>query len=248
MQRIGVSAGFRGSKAPMFRPSERRIAVPYAMPVRCQVWLRVTECESAAGPQVSMLASLVLSAIHVQVIHRASPPRSGSNPDQLALTLPLVPVNERIARPSRTFRAPAGGSSMSLQLFDHERAPLTEERDVGACTGGTSEANLPLVARVHAAAWLSTRGEGGGLEPKLRLDCELGFVSGIGLRLRTRPLVSVRAEPDTIDVPLASVGTTLRFADRLVERDMPGLPEILLVFLDGDGHPIGRERLAHVQE
>jgi hypothetical protein len=195
-----------------------------------------------------MLVSLGLSAIHVQVIHRASPAVSGKKPEEMVLSLPLVPANERIARPSRTFRAPAGGSSMSLQLFDHERAPLTEELEIGACADGIRETSIPLVVRVHAAAWLSTRGEQEGPEPRLRLDGELGFVTGIGLRLRMRPLISGRVEPGVIDVSLASVGTTLQFADRLVERDVPGLPAILLAFHDADDRPIGHERLAHVRE
>jgi hypothetical protein len=248
VQRIGVSAGFRGWKLPTSRPSERRIAVPYAMPVRCQVWLRISESQSASGPQVSMLASLALSAIHVLMIHRASPDVSGSKPDEIALALPLVPANERIVRPWRTFRAPAGGSWMSLQLFDHERAPLSEEHDLGACSDGMCEASLPMVARVHPATWLSIRGERDGPEPKLRLDGELGFVSGIGVRLRMRSLARGQADPGPIDVPLTSVGTTLHFVDRHVERNVPGLPAILLAFLDADGRQIGHERLAHMPE
>jgi hypothetical protein len=244
VQRTGVSAGFRSWKPPMFRPSERRIAVPYEMPARCQVWLHISDAHSASGPQVSMLASLVLSAIHVLVIHRASKTATADKPDEIALSLPLVPVNERITRPSRTLRAPVGGSSMSLQLFDHVRAPLSEEREVGACTDGIREANLPLVARVHPAAWLTLRGEQEGPESKLRLDGELGFVTGIGLRLRIRPLPGGPTEPGMLDVSLASVGTTLHFADRLVERNLPGLPAILLAFLDADGRPIGHERMA----
>src|SRR5580765_8585421 len=146
VQRIGASAGeARGPDAP-FRPLERRIGMSYVMPIRCQVWLRITGAGSASGPQVSMLAALVLSAIHLRVIHRASPAEGASPPEEIAVTLPLVPANDRLARPSRTFPGPAGGSWISLQLFDHERVPLTEEHEVGACSDGIREATLPLVA------------------------------------------------------------------------------------------------------
>ena len=79
----------------------------------------------------------------------------------------------------------------------------------------------------------------------LRLDAELVFVSGIGLRMRMRPLVGAE-DAKTLDVALANVGTTIHCADRVVERDLPGLPAIMLAFLDADGRAIGRERLAHV--
>ena len=246
--RIGASAGFmRGKAAAMYRSLERRISISYAMPAHCQVWLRITESKSPAGAQVSMLAALVLSAIHVRVIHRGAAAGTGP-PDEIVVTLPLVPANERLARPARTFRGPVGGSWMSLQLFDHERAPLTEEHEVGACVDGIREASLPLVARAHPAAWLSIRGGREGTEAMLHLDGELVFVSGIGMRLRMRPLVGPLERGTIVDVPLTSVGTTLHFADRLVERDLPGLPTIYLAFLDADGRPIARERMAHVRD
>ena len=247
VRRISASASYKGWKVPVFRPSERRISTAYAMPVRCQVWLRISGSQTEAGPQVSMLASLVLSAIHARVVYRAAVPPSGLQPDEIALALPMVPANERIARPSRTFRGPAGGSWMSLQLYDHERMPLTEEREIGACTDGMREATLSLVARVNPTAWLSLRSGREGPEQMLRLDGELVFTSGIGLRLRLRPLVGA-GDTHTTDVALTSVGTTLHCPDRVVERDLPGMPVILLAFLDADGRPIGRERLAHLRE
>ena len=246
--RIGASAGFTRGRTALLRPLERRIGISYAMPARCQVWLRISESGSPMGAQVSLLAALVLSAIHVRVVHRASPAVSRTPPDEIAITLPLVPEDERLARPSRTFRGPAGGSRMSLQLFDHERAPLTEEHEVGASVDGIHEKTLPLVAHVHPAAWLTTRGGSIATEPMLRLEGELVFVSGIGIRLRMRPLAGAQERGDPVDVPLTSVGTTVHFADRLVERNLPGLPAIYLAFLGSDGRPIGRERLAHVPE
>jgi hypothetical protein len=247
VQRIGAIAGYRSWKVPVLRPSERRISIAYSMPARCQVWVRTTESQSAAGPQVCVLASLVLSAIHARVAHRTSvqPSEPPAEADEIVLTLPLVPMNERLTRPSRTFRGPAGGSWMSLQLFDHERAPLTEERELGVCVDGMREADLSLVARVHPTAWFSSRSGRETPEPLLRLDAELVFVSGIGLRMRMRPLVGAE-DAKTLDVALANVGTTIHCADRVVERDLPGLPAIMLAFLDADGRAIGRERLAHV--
>lgn len=245
--RIGASAGFMRGKAALYRPVERRISMSYAMPAHCQVWLRITQSQSEAGAQVSMLAALVLSAIHVRVIHRGAAAGSGP-PEEIVVTLPLVPANERLARPARTFRGPAGGSWMSLQLFDHERAPLTGEHEVGACLDGIREASLPLVARVHPAAWLSVHGGREGPDAMLRLDGELVFVSGIGMRLRMRPLVGPLERGAVVDVPLTSVGTTVHFADRLVESDLAGLPAVYLAFLDADGRPIARERMAHVRD
>jgi len=248
MQRMGVSAGFTRGKTALFRPMERRISMPYAMPVQCQIWLRIAESHSPQGAQVSLLSALVLSAIHVRVIHRAWPAVSGKPPDEIAVTLPLVPVSERLARPARTIRGPAGGSWISLQLYNHERKPLTEEHDVGACVDGVREAALPLLARVYPAAWLSVGGSNDVPGPMLRLDGELVFVSGIGMRMRMRAFVGGPERAGVLDVPLTSVGTTLHFADRLVERDLPGLPAIYLAFLDADGRPIGRERMAHIRE
>jgi len=245
---IGASAGLMSGKAALYRSLERRISMSYAMPAHCQVWLRTTESRSAAGAQVSMLAALVLSAVHVRVVHRGTVAKSGPPPDEIVVTLPLVPANERLARPARTFRGPAGGSWISLQLFDHERVPLTGEHEVGVCVDGIREVALPLVARVHPAAWLSIRGGREGPEPMLSLDGELVFVSGIGMRLRMRPLVGPLERGGIVDVPLTSVGTTVHFADRLVERNLPGLPAIYLAFLDADGRPIARERMAHVRD
>jgi len=249
VQRVSVSAGImRGDRVPRIGASERRIGMSYAMPMRCQLWLRIVDSGSALGPQVTLLSSLVLSPIQVQVLHCSSTEATGSRREELVLVMPLVPARERVARPSRTFRGPLHGSWISLQLFDHERSPLTEERDIGACVDGIREVELPLVARVHPAAWLSIRGGRERPEPGLRLDGELVFVTGIGLRLRMRPIAMAKeAVGVTVDVPLASVGTTLHFADRVVERDLPGLPAMLLAFLDAENRPIGRERLAYLR-
>jgi hypothetical protein len=244
VQRIGASAGMSGWRAATLPVSERRIGMSHTMPARCQLWLRIVGAQSAAGPQVSVLASLLLSPIHVRVIHRAVRP-GDPHPEEIALTLPLVPANEQLARPSRTFRGPAGGSRISLQLFDHERSPLTEERELGGCIDGIRETSVSLLARVHPAAWISPRGGHSGTEPTLRLEGELVFVSGIGLRVWFRPLAG---DAVVVDIALASVGTTLHFADRVVERGLPGLPAILLAFLDAESTPIGRERLAHLRE
>src|SRR5262252_5121058 len=183
MQRIGASAGFGSGKAPVSGPTERRIGMSYSMPMRCQVWLRITDSRGASGPRVSLLASLILSAINLRVIHRASPTATEAKPQEIALMLPLVPPNERISRPSRTFQGPASGSWISLQMFDHERKALTEEREIGVCADGIREAGLALAARVHPAAWLSVHRGREGPEPVLRLDGELVFVTGIMLRL-----------------------------------------------------------------
>jgi hypothetical protein len=193
-----------------------------------------------------MLASLMLSPIHLRVIHRAAPTTSGPPRQEIAMTLPLVPAYEQVARPSRTFVAAPAGTRMSLQMFDHTRAPLTEEREVGVRADAIREEVLPVVARVHPAAWLSSHAGRESLEPRLRLGGELVFISGIGVRLRVRPLAG-GAEPSIVDVPLTNVGTTLHFPDRVLERDLPGLPAVLLAFLDADGQPIGPERVAHVR-
>ena len=246
--RMGASAGFTRGRTALFRPMERRISMSYAMPAHCQIWLRVSGSQSPQGVEVSLLAALVLSAIQLRVIHRAWPAGTGTPLEEIAITLPLVPANERLARPARTFRGPAGGSWISVQLFNHERAPLTEEHEVGACVDGIRQATLPLLARVHPAAWLSVRGGHDAPEPMLRLDGELVFFSGIGMRMRMRPLAGTPDRGGVLDVPLASVGTTVHFADRLVEGDLPGMPAIYLAFLDADGQPIGRERMASVRD
>jgi len=244
-----VSAGImRTDRVPHPGASARRIGMSYLMPMRCEVWLRIVESGSVLGPQVTLLSSLVLSPIQVQVLHRPSAESTGSRREELAIVMPLVPAEERVARPSRTFRGPVHGSWISLQLFDNERSPLNEERDVGASVDGIREVVLPLVARVHPAAWLSVRGSRERPEQGLGLDGELVFVTGIGLRLRMHPIAAAAdAVGITVDVPLASVGTTLRLADRFVERDLPGLPAIMLAFLDAEGRPIGRERLAYLR-
>src|SRR5262245_5059517 len=78
VRRIGSRPAFpKNWNPPLFRPSERRIGTSYAMPVRCQVWLRITDCSGESGPQVSMLASLLLSAIQVRTSYRAAPEPTG---------------------------------------------------------------------------------------------------------------------------------------------------------------------------
>lgn len=215
------------------------------MPAQCQVWLRITDTNGPLGPQVTAFASVLLSAIQVRLIHRGAPERASEAPDEIAFTMPLVPAGERVARPAQSVRGPRGGSTMSLRLFDHERVAVTEQHELGACGDGIREAMLPLVARVHPAAWLSIRNGFERPEHHLRLDGELVFLTGLGLRVELRPRLGVGSSPVTLDIALASVGTTLHFAGRLVERGLPGLPSILLAFVDQNGVAIGRERLAY---
>ena len=239
----GTGSGFRRADAATAR--ERRIGIAYSMPAQCQVWLRVRESESPLGPQLTVFASLLLSSIQVRLTHRGTQERSNAPPDEIAFTMPLVPAGERVARPSQSVRGIRGGSTIGLKLFDHERAAVTEEHELGACADGIREAMLPLVARVHPAAWLSIRSGFERPEHHLRLDGELVFLTGLGLRVQLRPRIGAGTGPVTVDVPLASVGTTLHFPGRLVERGLPGLPSILLAFLDHNGASIGRERLAY---
>jgi len=224
--------------------TEQRIGTAYAMPARCQVWVRITESAGPSGPQVAILASLLLSAIQVRVIYRAGSARSERPVDEIALTMPMVPLGERVARPTQVIRGPHGGSSLSLQLFDHERRSLTEEREIGACVDGVREASLAFVARVNVVAWVAPRGHGDRPDRHLRLDGELVFLGGVFARLKARPFHRVTdAEGVTVDLPLTHPGTTLRLPERLIERDLPGSPAISLGFLDGDGNTVGRERV-----
>lgn len=227
----------------MIGHTEQRIGTAYAMPARCQVWVRVKESASPSGPHVAILASLLLSAIRVRVIYRVGTTRGERPADEIALTMPLVPSGERVARPTQVIRGPRGGASMSLQLFDHERRSLTEEREIGACVDGVREASLGFVARVNLVAWLAPRDQGERPDRRLRLDGELVFLDGVYARLEVRPFHRV-AEVDgvTVDVPLAHAGTTLRLPERLIERDLPDSPAISVAFEDGDGHTFGRER------
>ena len=228
----------------MIGHTEQRIGTAYAMPARCQVWVRVTESAGPSGPQVAILASLLLSAIQVRVIYRAGSGRSERPADEIALTMPLVPLGERVARPTQVIRGPLGGSSMSVQLFDHERRSLTEEREIGACVDGVREASLGFVARVNLVAWVAQRGHGERRDRQLRLDGELVFLGAVLARLKVRPFQrAAQGEAVTVDLSLANAGTTLQLPERLIERDLPGSPAISLGFLDGDGNIVGRERV-----
>jgi len=133
---------------------------------------------------------------------------------------------------------------MSLQLFNHEGAAMSEERVLGPCADGVREALLSTVARVDLVAWLSPRSPMKRPERQSRLDGEMVFLSACSARLRvgpSRPAMG-RGDEATMDVPLVHAGTTLHFRERIIERELPGITSITLTFLDGEGRPIDRER------
>jgi len=243
--RRAVVAAIRESESWRIRvtgQTEQRIGTAYSMPARCHTWLRVTESASQQGPQVAVLASLLLSEVQVKVVYRSESDLGGAT-DQIALTMPLVPVGERIAQPPRVLRAPTGGSTMSLQLFNYERTAMSEERMLGPCVDGVREVLLSTVARVDLVAWLSPRGPGRQPERQSRLDGEMVFLSACSARLKVRPSrPEMGGDEATLDVPLVHAGTTLHFRERIIERELPGITSTALTFLDGDGRPIGRER------
>ena len=224
--------------------TEQRIGMAYAMPAKCHTWLRVTESGSQQGPQVAMLASLVLSEVQMKVVYRAESDPGARTADPIALTMPLVPVGERIAQPPRVVRAPSGGSTMSLQLYNHERVAMSEERVLGPCMDGVREALIPTIARVDLVAWLSPRAPTKRLERQSRLDGEMVFVSSCSARLRLRSNRGASGGGDeaTLEVPLVHAGTTIQFRERIIERELPGTTSVTLTFLDSDGRAIGRER------
>ena len=225
--------------------SEQRIGTAYAMPVRCHVWLLVTDSRGPSGPQVAVLPSLMLSAIQVRVVYRVGRGIQESLADEISLHMPLVAAGERIARPTQVVRGPQGGSSTSLQLFDNDRTALSEERGIGACTDGVREVDLPFMARVNLVAWLAPRGATERPDTSLRLDGELVFLTGVLARVRIRPTSVGKEGPGAVDVdvPLVRPGASLPLAERAIERELPGSPSIRITFMDGEGRPIGRERV-----
>jgi hypothetical protein len=224
--------------------AEQRIGTAYSMPAKCQAWLLVTERENAAGPQLTVLATLRLSALQLKVVYRIARGSGNELAGEISFAMPLVPEGERVVRPPTITRGPRGDSSMSLQLFDFERSTLSEERGIGACADGLCQLTVPFLARVSLVAWLGPKSLGGHPPGHLRLDGELTFVAGVFARLRIRPAqVGVATTGGlTLDVPLAHPGTTLHLAERLIERDLPGSHSLGLVFVDGEGRPLGRER------
>ncbi|HEY2956557.1 MAG TPA: hypothetical protein VGK89_15060 [Candidatus Eisenbacteria bacterium] len=225
--------------------SEYRASTRYAMPVRLETRLRVSESNGRAGPLVTLQATIVLSSLEARVVFRGAGFEEQGTVFEVAQHVPLVPPGEQIARPASPLRRIGPECGITLGIRDDEGHALCEDREIARCVDGVHEFGIPFAVETSAVAWVAARDWSEQRGPRIRLSGELIFTRGVAMRLGFRPLdrESEGSSEGVTEVQLARPGLSLYFPGRTVEAGHPENTWVAVQFVDPGGRPIGERHV-----
>jgi hypothetical protein len=218
---------------------EPRVATDWLMPSRIRVALQLSECASAAGPLVSLKASLLLPGLQARIIFRDRPHREDVPFQEVSVMVPLVLPGERLERPLLSGRGAPAPARLALHLGDSNRRPLVPPQEI-ECVAGGRELEHPILLDVSAVVWLSAHTPGAN-GTRLRVNGRLVFPRGVTGRIDPGASAERRGRPAP-ELPLISPGAMFFFYERSVESGLPCDPWVSLRFMDERGTPIGDEQ------
>ncbi len=201
---------------------------------------------SSSPVQFTLKGGLVIGGLGVELIFRSRPKRPSGFPRDLTTKATLLPPGPALEIHGRSTRAKVGGDPAAwVQIRDGEGAPLTDPIYVGRLGRGPCLMDPTFACLVTAETYVSPVGIAGPSESDLTLTGEMTFDRGLSLRVEMRrregPLWWDRRPEAVLDFEIASPGHMIPFlAQPIWTGDSAGTLRSLL-FLDGEGEPIGNE-------
>ena len=203
---------------------------------------------SGHGPplRVALQGGLVIDGLGVELIFRGMPRRPSGLPRDLTTKVTLLPGGQALEIRDRSPRAKAGTDPAAwVQVRDGDGVPLTDPVYVGRLGRGPCLMDPTFFCTVSAETYVSPVGIAAPSESDLTLTGEMVFDRGLSLRVELRrregPLWWGRRPDAVFDFEVVERGHMVHFPAQPVWMGEHAGTLKSLVFLDGDGEPIGSE-------
>ena len=198
--------------------------------------------------QVTLKGGLVIGGLGVELIFRSQPRTKTAWPRDLTTKATLLPSGQAIDLQERSPRAKVGEDPAAwVQVRDGEGVPLTDQIYVGRLGRGPCLMDPAFVCPVTAETYISPFGITAPAESDLTLTGEMTFDHGLTLRVTLRRREGALwwgRRPDAVfDFEVVPPGTMIHFPAQPVWTGDTGGALKSLIFLDGEGEPIGNEHL-----
>jgi hypothetical protein len=197
--------------------------------------------------QLTLKGGLLIGGLGVELIFRSAAKRSLGARD-LTTKATLLPSGEAIDIQGRSTQAQVGADPAAwVQVRDGEGVPLTDMIYIGRLGRGPCLMDPAFACMVAAETYVSPVGISAPAELDLTLTGEMTFDQGLSLRVvlrrREGALWWGRRPEAEFDFEIVPPGHMIHFpAQPIWAGDSAGTLRSL-IFLDGEGEPIGDEHL-----
>ena len=190
----------------------------------------------------------MIGGLGVELIFRSRPKRPTGFPRDVTTKATLLPSGQALEIHDKTTRAKIGGDPAAwIQIRDGEGVPLTDQVYVGRLGRGPCLMDPPFTCLVSAETYVSPVGISAPAEADLTLTGEMTFDRGLSLRVvlrrREGPLWWGRRPDAILDFEIVTAGHMVHFPAQPIWTGESVGTLRSLIFLDGEGEPIGNEHL-----
>ena len=198
--------------------------------------------------QVALKGGLVIGGLGVELILPSRPRPQSAFPRDVTTKATLLPAGQALDFQERSPRVKVGGDPAAwVQIRDGDGVPLTDSIFVGRLGRGPCLMDPTFACMVHAETYISPFSITSPAESDLTLTGEMTFDHGISLRVilrRREGALWWARRPDAVfDFEIVSPGTLIHFpAQPSWTGESVGALKSL-IFLNGEGDPIGTEHL-----
>jgi hypothetical protein len=198
--------------------------------------------------QIALKGGLVIGGLGVELIFRSRPQRPSGLPRDITTKTTLLPTGQAVDIHDRSSRAKISGDPAAwVQIRDGDGVPLTDQIYVGRLGRGPCLMDPTFACAVTAETYVSPVGISAPAESDLTLTGEMTFDRGISLRVTLRkregPLWWGRRPDAVFDFEIVTPGHMIHFPAQPIWTGESVGSLRSLIFLDGEGDPIGNEHL-----
>jgi len=207
-----------------------------------------TKDDPSSSLRFALKGGLIIGGLGVELIFRSRPRSPSPFPRDLTTKATLLPAGQALDFDHRSPRAKVGDDPAAwVQVRDGDGVPLTDSIYVGRLGRGPCLMDPAFSCTVSAETYISPFSITAPAASDLTLTGELSFDHGLSLRVilrRREGALWWGRRPDAVfDFEVVSPGTMVHFpAQPIWTGDTVGTLKSL-VFLDGEGEPIGNEHL-----
>ena len=226
----------------------QQVSTTLSMPACIRAALIPMGLDGAAPFRVALKGGLVIHGLGVELIFRSAPRRSSPFPRDLTTKTTLLASGQALVIEDRSPEARAGEDPAAwVQVRDGDGIQLTDPVYVGRLGRGPCLLDPSFSCMVTAETYISPVGITAPAESDLTLTGEMTFDRGLSLRVilrrREGPLWWGRRPDAVFEFEILEAGHMMHFPAQPVWAGENGGALKSLIFLDGEGEPIGNEHL-----
>lgn len=234
-----------GAGVPATCDAEPHVSADFPMPARLVARLRLSGCDTSAGPMVTLRAVvLVLSSVDARVTFRSTPGSENGN-EETTSQVTVVPSGERVAQAPRWTRGIPGRGPISIAMLDCGARLLAPELDAANCVDGTTNLDVPFALDVRAVVWMAACDGSDQHGPLLRVSAEIVSTRGVTMRVASRgseERLGAR-RLGVVQFPLVGPGMSFYSRENFIKASSAHNPWVSVLLLGDRGRQIGEEQL-----